>query len=260
MSGLNPLSFNAWVQNVGVMAVALTQETAGVYGFVDQPLQTILPSILNYAEGRIQRDLDLLAAQTSNTYTLTPGNFVFPLPVNDFLIVNRVSIQQLNGDQVISTTPLTQVSQEYIQNVYGGLAASGPPQFYAMTGDSYGDGADTNNNIAFGPTPNYPYTIRVHGLIRTPSLYTYATAGSADTEYTYISQYYPDMLLVASMIYITMYQRNFSATSDDPQMGQSYEKQYQALRLGAIEEENRKKGAGSAWTGYGTPTSATPTR
>jgi hypothetical protein len=61
------------------------------------------------------------------------------------------------------------------------------------------------------------------------------------------------MLIMASMIYISAYQRNFSATSDDPAMPMNYEKQYQALRLGAIAEENRKKGMGSGWSSYSTP-------
>jgi len=49
-------------------------------------------------------------------------------------------------------------------------------------------------------------------------------------------------------------------TSDDPAMGQSYEKQYQALRLGAISEENRRKFNESAWSSMSTPVSATPVR
>ena len=103
--------------------------------------------ILNYAELRIQRDLDLLPAQTSNTYTLSAGNYLFPLPVDDFVIVQRVAIEQLNGTQVISTSPLLQVSQEFIQNVYGGLATPGTPMYYAMVGDNFGNGGDVNNNI-----------------------------------------------------------------------------------------------------------------
>jgi hypothetical protein len=38
-----------------------------------------------------------------------------------------------------------------------------------------------------------------------------------------------------------------------------YEKQYQALRLGAISDENARNLENSAWTGYTTPTAATPT-
>jgi hypothetical protein len=68
------------------------------------------------------------------------------------------------------------------------------------------------------------------------------------------------MLMLGSMIYISMFQRNFGVASDTPESGMTYEKQYQALRLGAIAEENRRKLQGSAWSSYSTPTSATPTR
>ena len=130
-----------------------------------------------------------------------------------------------------------------------------------MVGDTFGNGGDVNNNISFGPTPNYAYTIRVHGLIRTPSLYKYAVSGIADTQYTYISAYYSDLLMMGSMIYVSgPYQKNFSATSDDSPSSLSYEKAYQALRIGAIAEENRKKSMGSGWSSYSTPVSATPTR
>ena len=40
---------------------------------------------------------------------------------------------------------------------------------------------------------------------------------------------------------VSAYQRNWGGTSDDSPMGQSYEKQYQVLRVGAIPEENRRK-------------------
>jgi hypothetical protein len=256
----NPLSYNAYIQAIAGMAVYGAIETAGVWAFTDAPPQLQVPNMLNYAELRIQRDLDLLAAQSSNLYTLTQGNYILQLPVDDFIIVQRASIVILNGGKTINVAPLVQVSQEFIQNVYGGAASQGQPEYYAMVGDVFGNGADTYNQIAFGPTPNYAYSMRVHGLIRTQSLYKYAVAGPADTSYTYISSYMPDMLIMASMIYISAFQRNFGVTSDDPAMGMTYEKQYQALRLGAIEEENRKKSQGSGWSSYSTPTAATPTR
>jgi hypothetical protein len=55
----NPLSYNAYVQQIGVMAVVQTQNVSGVQQFVDAAAQTALPQMLNYAELRIQRDLDI---------------------------------------------------------------------------------------------------------------------------------------------------------------------------------------------------------
>jgi hypothetical protein len=242
------------------MAVVQTQETGGVWGFVDAPLQIVLPQILSYAEGRIQRDLDILAGQTSNIYTLVAQNQILALPINDFFTVETLEILYMNGTQVVNSSALLPVSKELIQNCYSGLANAGTPQFYAMFGSNFGDGADTINNILLGPTPNFAYPVRVTGLIKVPSLLGYASAGVADTSFTYISSFLPDLLVMASMIFISAYQRNFSATSDSADMGLSYEKQYQALRLGAISDENSRNLEGSAWTAYMTPTAATPTR
>jgi len=59
-SPTNALSFNLYVQQIGILAVAPTAATSGVYAFSEAPLQGLLPSMLNYAELRINRDLDLL--------------------------------------------------------------------------------------------------------------------------------------------------------------------------------------------------------
>jgi hypothetical protein len=243
------------------MAVVTASEVAGVMTFVDAPLQAIVIMILNYAELRIQRDLHILPAQTSNTYTLTAGNPIFALDIDDFFTVTTFEILQMNGADIVNSTTLVPVSKEFIQNCYSGAANSGTPQYYAMYGSTFGDNSsDTNNNILLGPQPNYAYPIRVTGAIKLPSLYSFASIGVADTEYTYISSYYPDMLIMAAMIYISAWQRNFGIASDDPAMGMTYEKQYQALRLGAIPDEAAKNLEASAWSAYPTPTAATPTR
>jgi hypothetical protein len=258
----NPLSYNAFIAQIASMAVVTANQTAvpGVNQFIDAPLQAIVPMIFNYAELRIQRDLDMLSTQTSNSYTLTQGQNVFPLPVNDFLTVQTLEITQSNGGNVVNAFPLLPVSKEYIQNVYGGMSSAGTPMYYAMYGDNFGGDQFTNTNILLGPPPNFGYTLRVTGTTRAPSLLKYAQAGPADTQFTYISAYYPDLMVMAAMIYISAFQRNFSATSDSADMGLSYEKAYQALRLGAIPDEDRRKSEGSGWTSYSTPTAATPTR
>jgi hypothetical protein len=256
----NPLSYNAYIQQIGILAVALTQETAGVYQFVDAPFQSIVGQMLNYAELRIQRDLDFLQAKTYNSYTLTQGVNILSIPINDFLILETLECTQTSNGTVVDSWPLTPASKEFIQNCYSGLFIADAPKYFAMYGDNFGDGANSNVNVLLGPTPNFAYTVRATGVIRLPSLAQFATAGPADTSYTYISQFMPDMLIMASMIYVSAFQRNFSSTSSEQDMPMSYEKQYQALRLGALTEENRKKFQASGWSSYSTPVSATPTR
>jgi hypothetical protein len=256
----NPLTYNDYIQHMGVMAVVMTQEVAGVWQGVDEAFNNIVPSMLNYAELRIQRDLDFLSSQSSNTYTLTAGQPVLSIPVDDFFTLQTLEIVQLAGSTVVNSSPLTPVSKEFIQNCYSAMSGAAQPRFFAMYGDNWEDGQDTNTNVLFGPPPNYAYTLRVTGTSRAPSLYKYAQAGIADTQYTYISAYYPDMLVLASMIYITMFQRNFGAVADTPESGMTYEKQYQIARTTAIPEENRRKFQGSGWSSYSTPIAATPTR
>jgi hypothetical protein len=257
----NPLSYNDFIQQISAMAVVLAEEVAGVWQFVDVPMQTITEQILNYSELRIQRDLDLLPSQTSNNYPLTAGNNLLQIDADDFFTIQTLEVLTLANATVVNSTPLMPVSKEFIQNCYGGLSSAGTPQYFAMYGDNFNSpGQDTNTNILLGPPPNFPYTVRITGTVKMPSLFNYNAAGAADTQYTYISAYYPDMLIIASMIFVSAFQRNFSATSADTEMSMSYEKQYQVLRLGAVEDEDTKSQHGSAWTGYTTPTAATPTR
>jgi hypothetical protein len=65
---------------------------------------------------------------------------------------------------------------------------------------------------------------------------------------------------MASMIYVSGYQRNFGRANDDPQMAVSYEGQYKALMQGAMIEEARKKFQSSGWTSMSPSPVATPTR
>lgn len=257
----NPLSYNAYIQHMGVMAVVNTVDASGVWQGVDPAFNNIIPNMLNYAELRIQRDLDMLAARTNNAYTMIAGNNTVGIPADDFITIELVKCRAALGpvDQALSM-PMVPVSLEFIATMYSALSAPGTPRYFALTGDNFGDGGDTFTNIVFGPTPNFAYPFTIYGLARAPSLYKYAVAGPADTSYTYISSYYPDLLVLASMIYISMFQRNFGVTGDDPASGMTYEKQYQIARIGAIAEENRRKQMGSSWTAYSTPVSATPTR
>lgn len=258
MAATNPLTYNEFITQVGVMAVEQVNE-GPVNAFVSAPLQAIVPQMLNYAELRIQRDLDMLPTQNSNTYLATAGQSILQLPIDDFVTVQTVEACQVNGSAIVKSKPLLAVSNEFIQNVYGD-SVFGTPQYFSMYGSDFGTLDDSVNNILLGPTPNFAYTMRVKGTSRMPSLFKSSSAGPAGSVTNYVSTYYPDLLLMAAMIYVSGYQRNMSSMSDSPDIGITWEKQYQALRIGAIMEEDRKKQMGSGWSSYSTPTSATPSR
>ena len=107
--------------------------------------------------------------------------------------------------------------------------------------------------VEVAPTPDASYPVRVSGTVRPLSL-------SVSNTTTFLSLYFPDLFIMASMIYISAYQRNFGRANDDPQMAVTYESQYDALLKGSIVEEARKKFQSAAWTAYSPAQVATPTR
>lgn len=251
----NPLTYNGYVNQIATLAVVSTTTVSGVVQGVDAAFNTLIPQMLNYAELRIQRDLDLLPSMTTNTsYGLTVGSNVVSISVNDFVTLQTVSV-------VASTTstPLIPTTKEFLQNVYNDNSYTGVPQYFAMYGGDASTFGATYQNIVVGPYPDQAYPLLLIGTVRMPSLYQYATTANAGTATTFISTYLPDMLIQASMIYISQFQRNFGPASNDPQMGPTYEAQYQSLLRGALGEEYRKKFQASAWSALSSSPVATPT-
>jgi len=209
-----------------------------------------LPQMISYAELRMQRDLDFLSTQISNSsYSLTAGNGTLTIPTSSFVVMETFEVIDGSG----SSAPLLPVGKEFIQNVYGTGSATGLPQYFAVYGGDSATTGLTSQNMIVGPIPDLNYAIRLTGTVRSAPL-------SATNTQTYISVYLPDMFIMASMIYISAYQRNFGRLNDDPAMAQTYESQYQGLLKSAMVEENRKKFEAAAWTSYSPAPFAAPTR
>jgi len=253
-----PLTYNGYVTQIATMAVVNTTTSNTVVVGVDPSFNNIIPQMLNYAELRIQRDADLLPLLTTNSsYSFTTGTNLLQLSVNDFVTIQTVSV--VNGT---ATTPLLPTTKEFLQNTYNDSSSlyRGAPQYFAMYGGDSATGGATYQNIVVGPYPDQYYSVLLTGTIRMPSLYEFATPAYAGVSTTFISAYLPDLLIMASMIYISAFQRNFGRQSDDPAMAQSYESQYQTLLKGAITEEYRKKMQAAAWSSTSSSPVATPTR
>ena len=256
-SPTNSLTYNGFVTALATMTVMGYETVAGVVQGVDADFQVLVPQALNYAELRIQRDLDLLPSQTSQNYALVTGNNQLQLGVGDFVTVQTLTITS-NG----ATYPLLPVSKEFLQNVCGTSASTAMPAYFSMVGGDQTTGGNTYNNVLVGPYPDANYAVTVFGTQRLPSLYQYASAGVADTGLTFLSQWMPDLLLQASMILVSQFQRNFGTTmpNNDGGMPGSYEAQYENLLKGTIVEEARKKFSASAWSSYSPPMVASPGR
>jgi hypothetical protein len=245
------LTYNSYVTQIATLAVVQTTTNGSLTVFSDTAMQNVLPSMLNYAELRIQRDLDLLPLQTTNTtYTLTTGSNTLTLSVNDFVTLQNIILTSTG-------TPLLPTTKEFLQNCYGIGSTQGPPLYFAPYGGDSSTAGNTSQLYIVGPIPDQSYALTLVGTIRMPTLYT--TTGTG-TNTTFISTYLPDLLIMASMIYVSAYQRNWGRQSDDPQMAQSYENQYQTLLKSAGAEEYRKKFEASAWSSMSTPPTATSTR
>lgn len=204
---------------------------------------TVLPSIIDYAEGRIYRDLDLLSAVVRDaTGALQINLRLFTLPVpaaGRFSIVSGVNLLP-TGDRV----QLEPVSLEFIDAAYPNATGAGLPQYFAML---------TDQSILVAPAPTSAYTVEVIGQIRPNAL-------SASNPTTFLTTYMPELFLAASMIFASAYQKNFGASADDPKMAASWEQQYQALVAVADREEARKKWASASWTSKRVEPTAVPQR
>lgn len=249
-----PLTWNGFAQQICTMMVVQYTTTGGIVVGVDAETNVVLPQALQYAELRIQRDLDLGQLLTTRSYTATAGSQTLTLPANDFVTVDTVTVN--NGS---STTPLLPVAREFIQNVYGD-GSQGVPAYFAFGGGDLATGGSTTLTLLLAPSPAGNYTLSVMGTIRMPSLYSFANTGQAATSTNWISTYLPDLLIQAAMIYIAEYQRNFSAVSNDPQMPGIYEQQYKTLLAGAKAESSRLRLEASAWTAKSAPVNAAPGR
>ena len=253
-----PLTYNGYVTQIATLAVVNTTTTNSVVVGVDPAFNAIIPQMLNYAELRIQRDMDLLPSQiTNSTYSLSTGTNTLSVSVNDFVTLQTVAV--VSGT---ATTPLLPVTKQFLQNVYNDSSSNyqAMPMYFSVYGGDASTFGNTYQNILVGPYPDQSYPLLLTGTVRMPTLYQYATTANAGTSTTFISTNLPDLLIMASMIYISGFQRNFGRQSDDPAMSQSYESQYKALLAGAMPEEYRKKFEASAWSSNSQSPVATPTR
>ena len=197
------------------------------------PFQTELPNIIDAAEQRCYREVDLLDTRiTDSTGTLTPGsrNFTLPQSVGRFVVTEQVNILVSGSRQ-----PLVNVSIDTLDVLWPSdtnLTTPSVPILFALF---------TSQIIRVGPSPDQGYPVEVVGTAR-PAPF------SATNTTTLLSLYLPDLFFAAAMVIAAGYQKNFGAQADDPKMAMSWEQQYQIARTSAVTEEFRKKYAGSDWS------------
>lgn len=209
-----------------------------------------IPNLIDYAEQRIFRDLDLLATRvTDQSAVLTPNGRVFTLPTTIgtfivpeyFNVILPASANFVTGVRV----PLVPVSRAYMDFAWPSASSgTGPPQVYAPR---------DNASIFLGPTPDQAYPIEVTGTQRPIPL-------SASNSSTFLTTQLPDLWFCATMVKASAFMRDFGQQADNPAMSVSWEGQYQGLLKSADTEEAKKFLRSAGWTAQGVRAVSAPQR
>lgn len=218
------MTYEEYVSTMKVMLVIGTGNTSS--------FDTILPLMIEYAENRIRRDLDILYDFTTITSDCTSGlrNVQVPQEID---ILNSISIITPSGVSPDEGTrnPVQRTTVEFINYSWNQSSSIGVPNYYALL---------NTETMILSPTPDEDYTIEWNGVTDPEPL-------SASNPETYISTYIPDIFVVASMIFGSGYQRDFGQMSDDPKVAQSWESQYQTLIQSEAVREFRRKAQAQSW-------------
>ena len=244
------LNYTTYVAQIGVLTNIDTTGAA---------FQTILPGVIDYAEQRCYRDIDIFTGNVRDgSASCTPNNRNFNLPtgVGTYIIVDGLNVITPASTAPDSGTriPLAPVSQAVIDTIYPSTTgATVPRTFCYLTNNTYLSGGSAQYQIVLGPCPDAAYRIEVIGKIQLEPL-------SASNTNTYLTDYLPELFIAASMIFLSGYMRNFGAQADDPRMSSSWEAQYENLLKSATVYESRKKFAGPSWTAKAPEPIAVPQR
>lgn len=217
----------------------------------DPNFTILLPGAIDYAEGRSYRDLDLLSVRVTDTsVACSSGVRTVALSTTQgtFLVLERLNMLTSAGAPSSNATrnPIMMVTADYVDAVYPSAASSntGLPIVAARINDT---------TLILGPTPDQPYGTEQYGTQRPTPL-------SSGNSSTWLTQNVPELFMAATMVFAAGFQNNFGAQSDNPQMSQSWENQYQTLLKSANVDQLRAKYQSQAWSNQIPSPTATPPR
>lgn len=199
---------------------------------------TVLPNIIQDAELRLYRTLDLLdtsVRDSSSTFTTLTRNFNLPTSIGTFIICDEINVITPVGTtnpELGTRTQLIPTSDEMLNALWPSVNGSTVPQYFAMVDQDV---------VMVGPWPDQAYTVEVIGTQRPAPL-------SSTTTTTVLTVFFGDLLIAASMVFAAGYQKNFGSQSDDPKMAVSWEAHYQMLLADAKTEEARKTFTSQGWS------------
>lgn len=230
----------------------------------DSNYQKVLPAAFLYADGRIYRELSFLATDIITPVPLTAMLREQLLP-EEILSVRSVSICTPSG-------PVTSNSRRHYPERISPEALDmfwpqpnfkpGVPKKYTIIGvrppipPPVASGPPIQGvqpaplvfyperfvyALRFMPSPDRAYMAEVFGGVLPLPL-------AQNNPETFLSVRYPELFIACCMVFITGYQRDYGAQSDDPQRSVSWEAQYTALRAGVALETGEIRGEGPGFT------------
>lgn len=232
--------------------VAALANRMAIQNVTSPAFQTELPNIIDAAEQRCYREVDLQDVRIVDaTGTLTPNSRSFTLPqsVGRFVVTEQINVIIPSGSTVANGTrvPLIPVSRDSLDQMWPSeVATTTPsvPEVFALL---------TSQIIRVGAAPDAAYAMEVQGTVRPAPL-------AQGNQTTLLSLYLPDLFFAAAMIAAAGYQKSYGQQADDPKLAQSWQSQYDIAKNSAIAEQFRLKYGGSAWSPMASPPEASPPR
>ncbi len=242
------LTYSSFVSEIA--SITVISSTVLVSGDTNFPTG-IISAAIDYAEGRLYRELDLpvvSVVDTSVSCSSGVRSISLSTTQGELLVIERLNLLTSAGatSSYAQRVPLTPASPAVIDCVYPSAASSncGQPTYFARL---------SNVELIFGPTPDQPYGIEVQATIRPSPL---STTNSS----TWLTQNVPELMIAGAMIFMSGYMRDYGAQSDNPQMAQSWENQYQQLMKSMSVDADRMKFQSAGWTSVQPSPNATPPR
>ena len=234
----------------------------------DTNFTKLIPSMFHYADGRIYRELAFLATDVNTFMPVIPYVREVALP-QDVLTVRSVALLTPAGPVPTESAAPNNARRHHPERISPealdmfwpqGSFKMGLPKKYAIVAvrtqlsplpnpapprtqplPPIYQPERFNYYLRMMPTPDRAYVAEIFGGVEPQIL-------SNTNPETFLSVYYPELLIACCMVYITGYQRDYGAASDDPQRAVSWESQYRTLRDSIAQEAGRLRGEGPGFT------------
>jgi hypothetical protein len=218
-------TYNTWLS---ALAAAIEDVNFSVS---DPDFLAVIPTIIDIAEQRIYRELDLVEASVAVSGSMVANNRYVSIPTSSgghaihITVLDQLSTFDGSGVRC-PAVPVSRDVIDYFFPIDTAPSSDSIPTKFARVDDV---------RILVGPPPGSAWVAEFVGSIRPDPL-------SNSNPTTYLSQYLPDLFFAATMVAACGTKlKNFGAMADDPRQAVAWESVYQRHLASALAEEQRKK-------------------